>query len=337
MKFFYKDKGITLIALVVTVILMIILAGVSISMLTSQNGIIENAHVAKITSELSDYKEHVELYKTQKAMENIEFNEQSLTAGKNKLVYNTQKDGETGNIQTIIPNINSKYKENVEIIKGKMIINTKDKKLIKIAQSINIEVNPYTIENGELKSSKENLLLMDNDGTLTIPDSVEKIGNGAFKELNGLKTIIIPGTCKEIGDYAFSDNKTLEKVIIEKGVNKIGNFAFQGCSALNSIELPEGLTSIGNACFQNCVLLSKIRIPYGVEYIPSRLLSGCGNITEISIPDSVNTIDWCAFEYCNKVESIYIPESVKSIISGAFSGMNGLERIDVDEKNQNYI
>ena len=42
-----KNGGITLIALVVTIIVLIILAGVSISMLTGQNGILTRAAEAK--------------------------------------------------------------------------------------------------------------------------------------------------------------------------------------------------------------------------------------------------------------------------------------------------
>ena len=43
----YKNSGITLIALVITIVVLIILAGVSISTLTVQNGIIDNASKAK--------------------------------------------------------------------------------------------------------------------------------------------------------------------------------------------------------------------------------------------------------------------------------------------------
>ena len=42
-----KNKGITLIALIVTIIIMLILAGISISMLTGQNGILNRAAEAK--------------------------------------------------------------------------------------------------------------------------------------------------------------------------------------------------------------------------------------------------------------------------------------------------
>ena len=42
-----KEKGITLIALVITIIVLLILAGVSIAMLTGENGIITQAQNAK--------------------------------------------------------------------------------------------------------------------------------------------------------------------------------------------------------------------------------------------------------------------------------------------------
>ena len=42
-----KDKGITLIALVVTIVILLILAGISISMLTGQNSILNRAKEAK--------------------------------------------------------------------------------------------------------------------------------------------------------------------------------------------------------------------------------------------------------------------------------------------------
>ena len=56
---FRKDKGITLIALVVTIIVLLILAGISISMLTGQNGILNRATTAKTQTEISQVDEMV--------------------------------------------------------------------------------------------------------------------------------------------------------------------------------------------------------------------------------------------------------------------------------------
>ena len=56
-----RNKGITLIALVVTIIVLLILAGISISMLTGQNGILTNASKAKNETGDAQIEEKVKL------------------------------------------------------------------------------------------------------------------------------------------------------------------------------------------------------------------------------------------------------------------------------------
>ena len=56
-----KQNGITLIALVITIIVLLILAGVSIATLTGQNGILTRANDAKEQTEIASEKEQVEL------------------------------------------------------------------------------------------------------------------------------------------------------------------------------------------------------------------------------------------------------------------------------------
>ena len=54
-------KGITLIALVVTIIVLLLLAGISISMLSGENGILQRATDAKQTTERSEAKEQARI------------------------------------------------------------------------------------------------------------------------------------------------------------------------------------------------------------------------------------------------------------------------------------
>ena len=214
-----REKGITLVALVITIIVLIILAGVAIMTLTGEEGILTKAKESRISTELSAYQEELETYKASKYLENNTFLESTLTAGKESLTYYTQdgKGEETGNIRTILKNISDEYFEKLEVVKGELLINTKDRTEIKIAQSLGIAVNPYDIEDGVLQSSDGNLLLMDQaTGTLTIPDSVTAIGEGAFANVEGLKTIIIPSTVKRIEKNAFRDNQTLETVNMQE-------------------------------------------------------------------------------------------------------------------------
>ena len=55
-----EKAGITLIALVITIILLLILAGITISAITGNNGIIGNAGKAKKEAEIANEKEIVE-------------------------------------------------------------------------------------------------------------------------------------------------------------------------------------------------------------------------------------------------------------------------------------
>lgn len=56
-----KQKGITILALIVTVIILIILAGITISTISGDNGIITNTSKAKFTTEVKDIQEQIEL------------------------------------------------------------------------------------------------------------------------------------------------------------------------------------------------------------------------------------------------------------------------------------
>ena len=61
MKKFRKNKGITLIALVVTIIVLLILAGISINMLTGQNGILKRAGEAKRKTGEAQERENIQV------------------------------------------------------------------------------------------------------------------------------------------------------------------------------------------------------------------------------------------------------------------------------------
>ena len=80
-----EDKGITLIALVITIIVLLILAGVSVAMLTGQNGILAQAQKAKQATKESNAAEKVKIAVTA-AISNA--NEETLNLEKLKTELN---------------------------------------------------------------------------------------------------------------------------------------------------------------------------------------------------------------------------------------------------------
>ena len=78
-----NQKGITLIALVITIIVLLILASVSIAMLTGDNGILTRASDAKIETALGAVKEQIGLYQIEKKMNKQEVTAESLLGRQN--------------------------------------------------------------------------------------------------------------------------------------------------------------------------------------------------------------------------------------------------------------
>ena len=113
-KIIKKNNGITLIALVITIIVLLILAGVTIATLTGDNGILTKASDAKEQTEIADEREKVELSATgalasnnggEIAQENLETElGKYFTSGKYSVTPGTNEDGTEGYIVTITEN-----------------------------------------------------------------------------------------------------------------------------------------------------------------------------------------------------------------------------------------
>ena len=95
-----KNKGITLIALVITIIVLLILAGVSIAMLTGDNGILSQAQKAKSETSISTEKEALEIQVIGEEMNRTLGNEVETEIGKT-LYSNTLENSNRWNVIVI--------------------------------------------------------------------------------------------------------------------------------------------------------------------------------------------------------------------------------------------
>ena len=78
MKIYIRARGITLIAVVIAIIVLLILAGVSIAMLTGDNGIFTMANESKIQTALGAVKEGIKLEQTANSIEEKELTPEIL-------------------------------------------------------------------------------------------------------------------------------------------------------------------------------------------------------------------------------------------------------------------
>ena len=118
-----ENKGITLLALVVTIVVLIILAGVAINLTLSQNGIFNKASEGKDKYEIASIRENVELELTALEIENIDKDPITIEAAlielsKKKIFDSIDMEGNTGftgEYEVILKN-NEKGKVKVEIV-----------------------------------------------------------------------------------------------------------------------------------------------------------------------------------------------------------------------------
>ncbi|WP_301638756.1 leucine-rich repeat domain-containing protein [Xylanibacter brevis] len=90
-----------------------------------------------------------------------------------------------------------------------------------------------------------------------IPNSVTKIGDGAFYCCDSLQSVTIPNSVTSIGKHAFNSCKSLQSITIPNSVTKIGNYAFYWCKSLQSITIPNSVTKIGVGAFDLCMHLDE--------------------------------------------------------------------------------
>ena len=338
-----RGNGVTLIALAVTIIVMLILAGVTISTLTGNSGITTKASKAKTKSYLANIKEEYELYLSEKRMDD-EYDLDTLYANDKTIRYEGNEVG-TG-IAEICSSIKKGDEKKFEIIKGKIYYVSQDKNVIPIAVELGFSINPYEItDSGVLKSSSMNLYLVDNDGHLDLSEyegKIKTIEAGAFSKveiesgINPLQSIVLPKGITTIGDDAFSYNTSLTSIKIPNTVTTIGKRAFRGCTNLTSIEIPDSVTYIGAHCFYDCNKLQKIKLSKKIQTINPYLLYGCSSLTEIKIPEGVKSIGYAAFSSCSKLTTITLPASLTSLSGAAIAKLNRLTEIKIADGNNSF-
>ena len=205
------------------------------------------------------------------------------------------------------------------------------------------------------------------DGTsltfLTLPDTVEKLGEFTFGNIKTLDSVNIP---KKIitADRAFDGSKRLNELrnkfqdiripdgmfentglttfIVPSGIKEIGKYAFLNNKRTdknvetfgygNSLEgfkdviLPNGLTKIDSRAFESTEI-EYLDIPDTVSEIGDGAFRFNSNIKSIKLPSELKALNGYLFEGNKNMNQLIIPDKVESIDTNAFVNMEGLENV----------
>lgn len=159
---------------------------------------------------------------------------------------------------------------------------------------------------------------------VTIPSSVESIGNSAFgecvlKDVNiNSNSIIGAKYSKYSGTLAGIFGDAVENYYLGDDVTTIGDCAFYNGTNIKSLHLPAQMTSIGEGAFNKCTgLTGEFSFPEGIEILSAYVLQDCSGITSVKLPNTLKEIYTYALAGCDITE-LTLPASLTGI------GMYGL-------------
>lgn len=110
---------------------------------------------------------------------------------------------------------------------------------------------------------------------------VTEIYEHAFAKNDMLTGIIIPNSVQKIGWGAFSDCENLKSVKLPEGLTSIEGYLFNGCQSLSFLQIPEGVIHIGDRAFFHCESLKEIVLPSTLSVLDGSPFLFCNSLNHI--------------------------------------------------------
>lgn len=178
--------------------------------------------------------------------------------------------------------------------------------------------------------------------SIVIPNSVIKIGYGAFQFCKKLTSVSMGNSVTTIDACAFWSCSSLRDMKLPNTLTSIGDKAFMDCGAID-FDIPESVTSIGGGAFFKCASLKRIRIP-NVKIIDAGAFAFCTSVNEVIINPTkmrlpsiydpslgydrdLDPFTYGAFENCSSLNRVTIGDSLDYIPGGTFSNCVNLKSV----------
>ena len=145
---------------------------------------------------------------------------------------------------------------------------------------------------------------------LSIPYGTTAIGNELCYLSKGVYSISIPETLETIGERAFQDCPNLAGVVNFKNVKNLGNSAFRGCAKITNI-LMDGMEVIGPLVFSYCSGLTNVTLPGTIKNVQTGAFKSCTGLKTVTFEKGesaspINGISADAFVGCSALTDIYV-------------------------------
>lgn len=116
--------------------------------------------------------------------------------------------------------------------------------------------------------------------------TVTEIADYAFQDSKNLTSVTLPETIVKLGSAAFYGNPGLTSMILPSSVKEIGIECFRECPNLASINFPEGLETIYFDAFTHDWALTELVLPSSLKYLDSFAFCDCTGVKRVILADS---------------------------------------------------
>lgn len=166
--------------------------------------------------------------------------------------------------------------------------------------------------------------------SFTFGEEVEIIPEWLCMNMKNLTSITLPNTVTRIGMYTFRDCSSLQSITItaqslEEYCNGRGNEML--CYINSSLGLGEINNDIKRNLLINGIETKEIIIPTNIKSIGNYAFCGCSDLISINMHDSITNIGMHAFDGCSSLTAITIPNNVASIGDCLFTNCSSLKSI----------
>ena len=165
---------------------------------------------------------------------------------------------------------------------------------------------------------------------------VMEIADSAFADCTMLESVTLPESITKIGRQAFSTCTSLESIDMPKELEYMGAGVFDECSSLKEVIFPSGITELPEATFYECTSLEGVILPEGVELIGPESFYMCSSLSQVTFPESVTSIGDYAFQGCGSMKSIDFPAATVNLGKYIFQDCISLTDINVAEENEMF-
>ena len=176
--------------------------------------------------------------------------------------------------------------------------------------------------------------------SISIPNSVEIIGEMAFSDCSSLVSIEIPDNVVELGDAVFAGCYNLQKVTLSKNCLNIPKYAFAGCLKLKECVNSDVINKIGTKGFYYCLSIESISLS-NTEIIGLSAFEYCKNLKRIDGLNNLKEIGEKAMIYCFNLEEFVISDYVKRLPNSLFMYDKSLKKLsfgkNIEEVGTNII